>query len=679
MNLNETPVATAKKEKEPKDIRWARIEEKFPKIKEEYQSFWQHAYDYSKKRRDFAILGKQIPTDMANGFGWKNPRVTNLLLNYINHTANQALQMDYYGNVSPNGGGSDIDAARAMSCVLRGQQRMQNSNQIYNLTTRDQIGCGIGYAMVRLGYATPDGFEKQLEDEYVEDWWNIFPDPYTKKPTNRFLVREEVPNQKWTERTGLKTDEMGGDAKREMWGWWERNVDEKTVYQGKDGKPLEDEDPEEDQVNSDDMGPISRQVASQNWTYYKIVNSKVVDEIEWLGEHPPIVGSTGERVVEETGKVFYRALSETAETPQFNLNIAMNILLIRMGKSPFGRYLIPFGGAVQKQIDDYVNSLKTGDTETILWYAGYTEDGKPLAPPKEVPPDPVDQSLIAFIQTQIQLIQRTFGIFDEALGEKTNAKTDGMFQGRREASDLATYNYRFNQLEFIKQFSLVKLDLIPKYMTAPQQVLFLDREDKGGIAWINQQNESGMSLFLKQTMKFSLAIEVGPSAETARQREADQLKELVTAAPELMQNPQIMALVVKSQPGMYAQQISEILAQNQSNPQLQAAQQQIQQLQGQLQQLAPKLQAAELKLQDKTEENQQAWFDLGTKRMEALAQIKVDGNQAIMDTYQELLKAHAGSIKASAEVFKAKAEVVKTVHETAKSIRESQQPTGTAQ
>ncbi len=647
MNLNIRP-------EKPKDItgskdeKWQEAEGRFKARKNDYTKKLDARYDKAKKHRNFALLAKQFEEGTLRRLGFKkDSKFDNIILPYVNHAANVSLQQDYYGNVIPNGGGTTLVEADAMSQILRGLQRVGGCNQIYNYAARDQLTAGIAFAQVVLDYANPEGGqEKTVDYRYLEDFWNVYYEPHAKKSTlsdsRCWMIRETVYKDEWEEKTGQSLDDWNSiEESKEVWQYWEREDEEETEYTLNDGSsekldPEEvGEDPSLFDVQMDDSGAVSRKVCSQSWCWYKIVDDKIIDSVDWKGEYSPIVAWTGERVVTDDD-VYYIPLSAAAEEAQQMYTIIKHIQKMRLNKSPFSRYKVAFDAIMQSQLEDYIRASNTGDNEAIMWYASYTQDGKPLPPPEELPAALVDPLLQGMLEFQVKTVQRVLGIFDAALGQKSNEASGVAIQNRAIQSDLSTFHYRFNQMESIKQVALVTVDLVTKYMTAPQEVMLIDRDDNAAIQWINQLNAQGpfskQMVAFREEMKFDLVIEAGPTNDTARKEEAEFLVSAIQKAPMLAQNPKIMAIVLRSQPGRLTQKAADVLEQG-PDPQMQQAQAEMQKLQQANTELSQKLQA------------------IGTdKSLEAEKQ-KNEHDQAMLKLRIDAINAEANYFKATGKLI----------------------------
>lgn len=578
-----------------KQERWDKVLEEFKPKKDEYPEFWQPKYNFCKRRRQFVLNGKQFDNGVASTYGFTIAKEPNLLLTYVNQMANETLQNDYSANVSPNGGGATLEKARERQDVLRGLQRTGGAPQVYNFASRDQISSGLAYSMIQMKYAGRRGLGKTFKYKYYRDTFNVFPTPSVEECTfsdaTDWLIKKKVKKRYWKKETGLDTDDWGSDKERTLWEYWVKQIDEDQEYLRTDGKEvleselplMNDDSPDLTDINLDEEGqPLGRGIEEVTWCWYKITDDeKVIDEQTWKGEKSPIVATTGRRVEDEKGEIQLQAATYFAEEPQLIYSIIENIMMLRLARSPYSRYKVAYESVLTKGEADLKEISLTG--EGTLWYKQWNTEGKEIRSPEEIQPELVDAMLLKLQEAQVVKMQQILGIFDAQLGQRSNETSGVAIERRNQQGLTGNYDITFNYLEYVKELNAVVLEVFPKYMTAPQQLMFVDSDDKAVIKWVNQNTKDGYIDF-KDDGEYDLVIEVRPNAKTAREEEADSLMNLLKVAPVLATNPKVLSVVVKAQPGRYAQQIGEILdGKDEQSQREQQAQKAIQTLQGHLQ------------------------------------------------------------------------------------------------
>lgn len=580
-----------KREEKAEDKRKAKILAEAKDKKARYIEFWKPIYDKTEKHREFTLLGKQLSDERKAQLGVATPMQPNLLLTYTNHEANKTLQTDYRGKLSPNGGGANVARARERQEVLRGLQRTNNVNQIYNEVRRNQVAGGIAYSIKVVDFANKRGFGKTIKDEFLPDYQNVLPDINVKSPTmddaRDFFYKKEVPISEWEEETGEEPKGWGLDKKRDLWYYWVREDVRDIEYLLADGDTALGTKLGDDLSgvkNGPDGEPLSRPTTDYTWCFYKIDGkfTTLYDETEWRGSYSPLIACTGRKIVAADGTVHYQPLTEFAEEAQEIYTILENIICLRLSMSPFSKWKVALE-SMNIKADDLLNKASMTGAGTI-WYKHKDDSGNDIPPPEEVQPHVLDAILVELQREQRIKIQQIFGIFDANLGEKSNEQSGIAIERRAQGGDLSNFDLQFNYMEYVKQSSRVTLDLIPKYLTAPQQVAFMDEDDNTVMQWINTTGGVQFS----PDEEYSISIEAMPISQTAREEEARSLMEMAKAMPIIAQNPQAVALIVKAQPGRYATQISEFIAKG--DPQIAEAKRVIGELQAQLADVTQKAQ-----------------------------------------------------------------------------------------
>jgi hypothetical protein len=128
------------------------------------------------------------------------------------------------------------------------------------------------------------------------------------------------------------------------------------------------------------------------------------------------------------------------------------------------------------------------------------------------------------------------GIYDAALGAKSN-ETSGVAIARRDAQgDTATYVYIDNMEGAIAQTGRVLIDLIPHYYDDSRVIRILgeDEEIEKFVA-INQIMPDGKAWNDVTRGKYDVIVSTGPAYATKRAEAADRLTDLVARFPALQQ------------------------------------------------------------------------------------------------------------------------------------------------
>lgn len=577
---------------ELKAARWGEAHADYLEKSAASQDFWDEIYDECERHKEFAVLGKQITDADQRRWGFRNAQQPNLLISYINLEANKTTQTDYWGKITPNGGGATLVQARAREELIRGLQRTQNVTQIYSQVRKEQITFGLGYSWRHQEWADGKTMAKTLKPEFLEDTRKVYPMPNPKSLTfsdsTYWIIKKDVKKSEWEAETGEVPEGWASEQTKEIAYFFNLESEDDFLYLMEDGsKKMESELPELKDGKfggkdlkgvkvDDDFDPLGRELSNKTWHWYKIADGEVIDEEVLKETVSPIIAAIGRKVVSK-GKVSFQGLSFFAEEPQLMYTIIENILNLRLARSPYSKWIVAFESQIGKALERLRRSSTTNDIDIL--YKAFTKDGKAIPPPQEQEPHTIDQALRQLQQDQLVKIERIFGTPDANFGLKSNESSGIAIENREKLGDATNYDSVYNFMEYVKQDTKLTLDQAPRYLTAPQQLMFVDRDDNAVVQWINTAG----GIQMNPDESYDLSIEAMPMAASAREAESQDLFKLLTDIPLLQQNAKIVSLVIRSRNGRFTQQIADELLG--MDPQKQQMQQEIQQLQTHIQQL----------------------------------------------------------------------------------------------
>jgi hypothetical protein len=218
-------------------------------------------------------------------------------------------------------------------------------------------------------------------------------------------------------------------------------------------------------------------------------------------------------------------------------------------------------------------------------------------------------------------MKSTMGIYDAALGSKSNETSGRAIMQRQRESDTATFNYIDNLSRAIRHVGRIVVDLIPKVYNTERIIRVIHEDDtnemvkiggnepaqldpNGKITKILEETKQVAKIFDLGAGKYDTTCEVGPSYATKRQEAAAQMIEFSRSFPQMGQVAGDLLARNLDWPG--AEELAERLKATLpphlqgKNPQLEQATQQmqlmdqqakqaVQVLQGQIQQLQEQL------------------------------------------------------------------------------------------
>ncbi|MGH8755681.1 MAG: portal protein, partial [Burkholderiales bacterium] len=262
----------------------------------------------------------------------------------------------------------------------------------------------------------------------------------------------------------------------------------------------------------------------------------------------------------------------------------------------------PFIGPVGAFITD-AEKWNTANTRTHA----YIEYDGSMAPERQAFAGPPAGALQEAMNAADDM-KSVIGIYDAALGQRSNETSGVAVHNRKKESDVGTFHYIDNLNRAIRHGGCIVLDLYPHIYSAPRMARILGGPGNNQVEYV-QLGPGGDSLGAGQNQqtgqvaqseyqptdkvydisvgKYDVVMSAGPSYTTRREEAAKEMMDMVTAYPAIA--PMIGDLLVQNLDWPGADEIAERIKQARdmemgNSPQIQQLQQQLQQLMEQSQQ-----------------------------------------------------------------------------------------------
>ena len=402
-----------------------------------------------------------------------------------------------------------------------------------------------------------------------------------------------------------------------------------------------------------------RRAVKEPRVWWSVING--IEELtpaqEWNGRFIPIIPVLGRELQPFDGERRFVGMIRPAKDGQRLFNYAASNAVEIAALEPRAPFLMAEG-----QNEGYERMWEQANTRNFpsLIYKPTTIAGQPAPPPQRVPVDASRMSTsMALMQQADAFIQTTTAVFDPALGRINQSERSGRaLLALQQQSDAGTSHYIANLADIAMTYEAkVVLDLIPRIYDRPGRVVqLLNGEDDSSQALINQpfvtdprtgrpqplppgpRAVGRVKHYDLSTGAYGVSVSVGRSYQTRLQEGADEIGQILQAAPQLM--PLIGPIYFKFRDFPGAREIADLLKKQRAQlfpflredeqggpppevlvPQLQ---QQVQQMQQQLAQAAEVIKTEQVKHSAQLElERLKVQADLQLQGMKNAAQIEV--------------------------------------------------------
>jgi hypothetical protein len=367
----------------------------------------------------------------------------------------------------------------------------------------------------------------------------------------------------------------------------------------------------------------------------------VLEENEWAGKYIPIVPVYGDEVMVE-GKRHWISLTRWAKDPQQMFNYWRTASTELVALAPKAPYLGPKGA-----FNTDANKWATANNVSypyIEYDGGVMPQRQPFAGP---PAGALQEALNASDD-----MKSTMGIYDAALGARSNETSGRAILQRQRESDTATFNYIDNLSRAIRHAGRVMVDLIPKVYNAPRIIRVIHEDGSNESVPINQpftpdqakspqaqayeagktqETVDGLTrIYDVTTGKYDVTCEAGPSFSTKREEAAAQMMELGRMFPPMMQVAGDLLVKNLDWPGAddIADRLKAMLP-----PQLQGQSPQVMQMRQQMQQMDQMARQAVSQLNQQIAQLQQQLQQEKSHDAQAMLKADIDRKKLEIDEY----------------------------------------------
>lgn len=524
----------------------------------------QEAYEHDRQNREEAntdlefLAGNQWPDSVKSQREGRPMLTINRLPQFVRQITNDVRQADMAIKVAPEDDDSDPELAEIYDDLIRQIQYRSSAKHVYSQAAEHQAGCSIGWFRVTTAYADDMSFNQEIKIKGIADPLSVYADPGSIEPDRSdamwIAVTERVP-KKTFKRRYPKASESGVDIPNDgssafSWAsddsvsiaeYWYKVPVVKTLGLTADGQTLDLTTMQPDIVKL--LGVVQTRPCHTHKIEMAIVSGTEVLEgpFSWPGKYIPLIPVIGGEFP-LGGKLYRYSAIRFARDPQQIYNYARSAFAETIANAPKAPYV-----ATADQIKDFKGMWDTAHTKNRP-YLLYGHDPQAPGPPKREHPPEMPTAFMQEALTAEGDMKATVGIYDAALGAKSN-ETSGIAIGRRQAeSDVANYHFVDNLHRSLEHCGRILIDLIPKVYDNERVMRLRGEDGEERSVTINKTTyaENGMPVMVNDlsAAAFDVRVTVGRGYATKRAETADAMIEFMKAIPQ--SGPVLADLIAKA-------------------------------------------------------------------------------------------------------------------------------------
>jgi hypothetical protein len=583
----------------------------------------------------------------------------NKLPQHVRQVTNEQRQNRPSGKVIPVNDQADVEVAEVLDGIVRHIEYMSDADVAYDTACENQVTYGEGYIRILTEYCYEDSFDQDIKIARVRNSFSVYMDPLIQDPCGSdaewcFITEDLMKSEYerlYPDAAPLSSIMAQGIGDQDISQWLTEDtiriaeyfyVDHKddVLYLYPGNQTVFKDSPQDRTLRELGLTPIrERRVDRKRVMWMKTNGYEVLEEREWAGSHIPVVRVIGNEF-QVDGRIFISGIVRNAKDAQrmYNYWTSQEAEMLALApKAPF----IGYGG----QFEGYEYQWKTANTQN--WpYLEVNPDvtdgsGAVLPLPQRAPPPLPQTGLIQAKMGASEDIKSTTGQYDASLGQVSNERSGRAILAREKQADVGTYHYVDNLARAVRYVTRQLVDLIPKIYDTQRIARIIGIDGETNMVKIDPMQQEPVKKIIDQAGvvidkiynpsvgRYDVVVTTGPSYLTKRQEAMDGMAQILQGNPNLWSVAGDLFVKNMDWPG--AQEMSarlrktidpNLLADQDNDPALQAAQKQIQAMAGEMDAMQQMLanvsqsfEAREAKVREF--ESQIKAFDAETKRISA--------------------------------------------------------------
>jgi hypothetical protein len=459
---------------------------------------------------------------------------------------------------------SDPETAEILGGMLRSIQSFSSADTAHDLASEHAVYGGEGYWRILTEYEHEKSFDQVITVKSIVNPQLVYIDPDSVEPDrsdarwcflfediSREQAKEDHPKAEFASWAEDRSGWVKKDTIRRAEYYWCEDKPDTLLLLGSGETILTSELPEGAQVSADALitsnGQImpvvdKRDTCKKVWYWCKLLGGEdePIDKKEWPGQFMPIITVVGKELNingEIIRKGIVRDLKDSARMVNYSYSSAIESLALQND--------VPYMAAAEAiEGHEAVWGAANINKRAYLPFNALDSEGNPLPVPQRQPSATMPTAQVQMLQLSVEQMRASSGQQNANFGIKSEAASGVGIQRLKAQGEIATFHFPDNLARALKYEAKVILDLIGKVYTSDRivRILGLDGKEQAaqlapGMQQAYHDNPNGKvaKIFNPSVGRYDVTIDTGPSYQTMRQEASENLTQLTSRNPALMQ------------------------------------------------------------------------------------------------------------------------------------------------
>lgn len=477
--------------------------------------------------------------------------VINKIPQFIQQVTNDQRQNRPSIKVHPVDDNGDPETAKVLQELIRHIEYNSNAEVAFDTAFEFAVKGGFGYYRIVTEYASPISFEQEILIKRIPNPFMVYFDPSSQEPdgsdanfafVSELLTEDEYkakyPNSKLSNKdewqsVGDQAPSWMPDQSARVVEYFYKEHREEKIYLLNTGETIkESELPEMLPEGIEIVKERTAQVPTICWV--KMNACEILEKTEWPGAYIPIVPVLGSEL-NINGKRTLAGIIRHAKDSARMYNVWASAEAEAIALAPRAPFI-----AAEGQLEGYENEWANANRKnfSVLTYKPTDVKGNPVGPPQRHAFEPAVQAITQARMLASDDLKATTGIYDAALGAKSNETSGIAIQRRNVQAQTSNYHFIDNLTRSLRHTGRILIDLIPKIYDSARVVRIIGEDGSQRVVKVNDPNfiEPGKEKpYMLDVGKYDVTVDVGPSFQTKRQEAVASMLEMTRSVPQIMQ------------------------------------------------------------------------------------------------------------------------------------------------
>jgi hypothetical protein len=502
--------------------------------------------------------------------------VINRIPQFIRQITNDQRQNRPSIKVHPVDDNADIETAKILQGIIKHIESNSSADVAYDTAFAGACEKGFGYFRIITDYIDPESFEQEALIEPILNSFSVYLDVNSKKPdgsdANWGFIFSDIPKEDYEAEYGdselaSMSDWESIGATRPGWvtestvrvvEYFCKEFETVDVCQLETGKSIRKAELEKLYPEGIPEGMVinEKKAKVEKIKWYKINGIEILEQTDWLGKWIPIIPVYGD-ILDVDGELILEGVIRHSKDSQRMYNYWKSTETETIALAPRAPYIAAEGQIPPEYKEQWAQANRKNFS--VLTYKATALGGHLVGAPQRNIYEPPVQAITQASLHAAEDLKATTGIYDAALGNRSNENSGIAIQRRANQSQTSNFHFVDNLTRSLKHAGRILVDLIPKIYDTTRAVRIIGEESEQEIIRVNEvfKYKGKETTFNLGFGKYDVAVETGPNFATRRMESAASMVDMARNAPQIMQSAPDLVVKAMDWPG--ASEIAERL------------------------------------------------------------------------------------------------------------------------